>query len=232
MITSNALELGLLLLAYLGVGIWIWTIRGPEARGARRTGSLMGVLLGVIGAASLTAESLAGLRPPFNVLVPASEMAAMVVLFGAAATVTFRRSRRMALALSAAVWSAVLGTSLICAYGFLLQVTVLQQRGLGSLGNTAESAIEHLMIAPIVAVAATAVAIVATLLRTSSQPRVRLALALLDILALTGGVSLLVLAASLARPERPPFVLTGMLLAAAALAGAPALFRIDAQARP
>ncbi len=172
------------------------------------------------GAASLTVESLADLPSPLNAIVPATEMGVMVVLFGAAATLTLRRSRSVTLALLAAVWSAVVGMSLVCAWGLLLQLAVLQSRGQGSLGNTVDSAIQHMVIAPIVAVA-----IAATLLHRSSRPRAKLALALLDIVLVTAGIGLLVFAASLERAERPPFVVAGMLLTAAALASAPAVLR-------
>jgi hypothetical protein len=69
------------------------------------------------------------------------------------------------------------------------------------------------------------VAIAATFRHRSSRPRARLALALVNVVQGTVGIGLLVFAASLARAERPPFVMAGMLLTAAALACAPAVFR-------
>jgi hypothetical protein len=224
--------LGVVLLAYLGAGVWAGRRRGVEAEASLRTGAVIGLLLGVAGTANLTLEYLGNLRPPWNAIVPASEMGVMVVLFGAAATLTLRRSRPVTLALLAAVWSAVVGTSLICAYGFLLQLAVLRPRGQGSLGNIVESATQHMMIAPIVAVVAGAVAIAATLLHRSSRPGARLALALLDVVQGTVGVGLLVFAASLGRAERPPFVMAGMLLTAAALACAPAWLRVRTSGPP
>ncbi|HEY0512469.1 MAG TPA: hypothetical protein VGH73_11225 [Thermoanaerobaculia bacterium] len=218
--------LGVLLLAYLGAGVWAWKRRGVEVEASLRTGAVMGILLGIAGTANLTLEYLGNLRPPFNAIVPASEMGIMVLLFGAAASLTLRRSRPVTLALLAAVWSAVVGTSLICAYAFLLQLAVLQPQGIGSLGNIVDSAAQHMAIAPIVAVVAGAVAIAATLLHRSSRPRARLALALLDVVQGAVGIGLLVFAASLVRAERPPFVMGGMLLTAAALACAPAVLRV------
>jgi hypothetical protein len=218
--------LGIVLLAYLGAAVWAWRLREVEAEAALRTGAVMGLLLGAAGTANLTLEYLGNLRPPWNAIVPAGEMGIMVVLFGAAATLTLRRSRPATLALLAALWCAVVGTSLICAYGFLLQLAVLRPRGIGSLGNIVESATQHMVIAPIVAVVAGAVAIAATLLHRSSRPGARLALALLDVVQGMVGVGLLVFAASLARAERPPFVMAGMLLTAAALACAPAWLRV------
>lgn len=218
--------LGVVLLTYLGAGVWAWRLREVEAEAALRTGAVMGLLLGVAGTANLTLEYLGNLRPPWNAIVPASEMGIMVALFGAAATLTLRRSRPVTLALLAAVWCAVVGTTLICAYGFLLQLAVLRPRGQGSLGNIVESATQHMVIAPVVAIVAGAVAIAATLLHRSSRPGARLALALLDVVQGTVGVGLLVFAASLARAERPPFVMAGMLLTAAALACGPAWLRL------
>jgi hypothetical protein len=218
--------LGVVLLAYLGAGIWAWKRRGVETETSLRTGGVVGILLGVAGAASLTLEYLGNLRPPFNAIVPAGEMGIMVLLFGAAATLTLRRSRPVALALLAAVWSAVVGTSLICAYGFLLHLAVLRPRGQGSLGNIVDSATQHMVIAPIVAVVAGTVAIAAALLQRSLRPRARLALALWDVVQGAAGIGLLAFATSLVRAERPPFVMAGMLLTAAALAGAPAVLRI------
>lgn len=220
--------LGVLVLAYLGAGIWASRARGSEVKASLRTGAAFGLLFGVAGAVSLTLEYLGHLRPPFNAIVTASEMGVMVVLFGAAATVTLRRSGSWPPALLAAVLSSLVGTSLICAYGFLLQWVVLQPRGVGSFENTLKSASEHMAISPIVAVLAGMVAIVATFLHRSSRPRVRLALALWDVVQGAVGISLLVFAASLVRPERPPYVMGGMLLTAIALAGAPALLGADA----
>jgi hypothetical protein len=224
--------LGVVLLAYLGAAVWAWRLRKVEATASLRTGAVMGILLGVAGTANLTLEYLGNLRPPWNAIVPASEMGIMVVLFGAAATLTLRRSRPVTLALLAALWCAVVGTTLICAYGFLLQLAVLRPRGQGSLGNIVESATQHMVIAPVVAIVAGAVAIAATLLHRSSRPGARLALALLDVVQGMVGVGLLVFAASLARAERPPFVMTGMLLTAAALACAPAWLRLRTSGPP
>jgi hypothetical protein len=221
-------SLGVLLLAYLGAGIWAWRARGIAVKSSLRTGAAFGLLFGVAGAVSLTLEYLGHLRPPFNTLVPVTEMGVMVVLFGAAAAVTLRRSGSWPLALLAAVWSALIGTTLICAHGFLLQRAVLQPRGLGSFENTVESAVEHLAIAPVVAVLGGTAAIAATLLHRRSGVRARLALALWDVVQGTVGIGLLVFAASLARAQRPPYVMGGMLLTAMALAGAPALLRIGA----
>jgi hypothetical protein len=218
-------RLGVLLLAYLGAGIWAWRRRGDEAEAWLRTGGVMGSLLGVAGAVSLTAESLGVLRPPFNAFVPAAEMGTMVLLLGAAAAITLRQSHSVPRALLATLGSAVAGTSLICAYGFFLQLAVLQPRGLGSLGNTVESAVEHLLIVPIVAVLAWAVATTATLVQQASRPAIRFALAVLDVVLGMVGVRLLVVAASLVRAQRPPFVMAGMLLTATALACAPAVLR-------
>jgi hypothetical protein len=219
--------LGIVLLAYLGAGLWAWRSRRAGVEIPLRAGAALGILLGVIGAASLTAEELAGLRPPWNAVLPATEMAVMVILFGAAATLALRRSGSQALALLAALWSAAVGTSLICAYGLALQLAVLGPRGQGSLENTLGNAVLHLLIAPAVAVVAGAAGIAAALLQRSSRPPVRLALALWDLAQAAAGIGLLIFASSLARPDRPPFVMAGMLLTAAALACAPALLRVE-----
>jgi hypothetical protein len=218
--------LGIVSLAYLGAGLWAWRTRRPGVEIPLRVGAALGILFGLMGAASLSAEELAALRPPWNAVVPATEMAVMVVLFGAAAALTLWRSRSRALALLAAVWSAIVGMSLICAYGLALQLAILGPRGQESLENTLGNAVLHLVAGPIVAVAAGTAAIAAALLQRSSRPPVRLALALWDLVQAAAGIGLLIFASSLARPDRPPFVMAGMLLAATALACAPALLRI------
>lgn len=189
-------------------------------------GGALGLLLGATEVINLTLEELAGLRPPWNAIVPATGMAVMVVLFGAAATLTLRRSRSWRLALLAAVWTALVGMSLTCAYGIALQLVVLGPRGQGSMERTLSNAVLHLVAGPVVAAAAGTAAIAAALLQRALRPSLRLALALWDLVQASAGIGLLVFAASLARPDRPPFVMAGMLLTAAALACAPAVLRL------
>jgi hypothetical protein len=50
----------------------------------------------------------------------------------------------------------------------------------------------------------------------------------LNVVQAAAGIGLLAFAASLARADRPPFVMGGMLLTAAALACAPAMLRTGA----
>jgi hypothetical protein len=189
-------------------------------------GGALGLLLGATEVTNLTLEELAGLRSPWNAIVPAAGMAVMVVLFGAAATLTLRRSRSWPLALLAAVWTALVGMSLTCAYGIALQRVVLGPRGQGSMENTLSNAVLHLVAGPVVALLAGTAAIAAAHLQRSLRPPLRLALALWDLVQVAAGIGLLVFAASLARPDRPPFVMAGMLLTAAALACAPAVLRL------
>ncbi len=227
------ITLGIAILAYLGAGLWAWRTPRPGVGAPLRIGAALGLLLGAAGAVNLTLEELAALRPPWNAILPATEMGLMVVLFGAAATLTLRRSLSRALALLAAVWTAVLGMSLICAYGVALQLAVLGPRGQGSLENTLDNAALHLVTAPVVAVMAGMAAIAAELLQRSLRSPFRRVLALWDLAQTAAGIGLLIFAASLARPDRPPFVMTGMLLTAAALACAPAVLRLrEPQSKP
>ena len=228
--------LGVALLVYLGAGIWAWKRRGVEPEAALGTGAGMGLLFGVAGVANLTLEYLGDLRPPFNAIVPATQMGVMVVLFGAAATLALRRSRPVA--------SRAPGSRLERRRRHVADLRLrfsaatggpADHEASGSLGNTMDSAVQHHGDrAGRRGHGGGALAIAATLLAPiSARPRVQ---------ARPGapgtsfrwrpGCALLVFAASLARAQRPPFVMAGMLLTAAALACAPAVLRIRARRKP
>ena len=163
-------------------------------------------------------------------------MGLMIVLFGAAASVAFRLTGSLPLAALAAVWCAIVGTVITCAFGFATDLAFLPRlvhnlspafarSGLDDprafvVRNTIESASAHLLMAPIVAAVVGLLAGTATAGLRSARREVAIALAGLVVVQLGLSVAAIRHGLTLERPRRPPYIMTGMLLGALTLVAA------------
>jgi hypothetical protein len=227
------------LLVYLALGWWARSTRDVQVEASLRIGAAVGMFLGVVGAVNITVENFVTLPGALSAIVPASSMAIMIIAFALAASLSLRRSGSNALALLASVWSSVVAMVLTCAYGFLLNLAAIESLSRAFVvdaaragvrdarvivvENTLSSASMHMLVGPIVAASVGSVAILATLISRSLGRRAMFMLALIELGLFILGVVALVFAASLERAQRPPYVMTGMLVAALALACFPAL---------
>ena len=227
------------LLVYLACGWWARSSRDVQVEASLRIGAAVGMALGVVGAANITVENFVTLLGSLAAIVPATSMAVMVSAFALAASLSLRRSGSNALALLASVWSSVVAMVLTCAYGFVLNLAAIESLSRAFVAdaarvgvrdarvivveNTLSSASMHMLVAPIVAGSVGSVAILAAVISRSLGRRAVFMLALIEIGLFILGVVALVFAASLERAQRPPYVMSGMLAAALALACFPAL---------
>ena len=227
------------LLVYLVCGWWARSRRDVQVEASLRIGAAVGMALGLVGAVNITVENFVTLPGALAAIVPATAMAVMVIAFALAASLSLRRSGSIALALLASVWSSVVGMVLTCAYGFLLNLAAIESLSRTFVAaaaragvrdarvivveNTLSSASMHLLVGPILAGSVGSVAILAALMSRSLGRRAAFMLALIELGLFVLGVVALVFAASLDRAQRPPFVMSGMLAAALALACFPAL---------
>jgi hypothetical protein len=227
------------LLVYLVCGWWARSNRDVQVEASLRIGAAVGMAFGVVGAINITVENFVTLPGALAAIVPATSMAIMIIAFALAASLSLRRSGSIALALLASVWSSVVGMVLTCAYGFLLNLAAIESLSRTFVAaaaragvrdarvivveNTLSSASMHMLVGPIVAGSVGSVAILAALIGRSLGRRAVFIVALIELGLFILGVVALVFAASLERAQRPPYVMSGMLAAALALACFPAL---------
>jgi hypothetical protein len=166
--------------------------------------------------------------------------ALMFVIFGAAGSASFQRSGSLGLAVFSSIWSAIVGTvaTLIFGFGlatwfmpFMLNIVngAYEQSGMSDpqafvIRNTLDSASMHLLIVPFVA---GVFGLIGGFVCSRLQPLHRksvLLIAVLEMALLLAGMAALYMVSVLARPERPPFVMSGLLALGLAMACAHPVF--------
>jgi hypothetical protein len=211
---------------YIAAGTWVSRSADSPRSQILAAGGGAGIALAAIEVANLLSEQFANLSAGARAIVPASTMGLMIVAFATAATSAFYIVRSAAFAIVNAIWAAFVAMSLTCATGIciILFASVNSSDAAAVAANLITNASTHMLVAPFVAAATGAIAYGAALALAEIKSRLAAGLLLgLDGALLFGGVAFLVLAASLARSSRPPFVMSGMLAAGLSLAIAPPL---------
>ena len=194
----------------------------PLALGAR-----IGLILSACAVVNMSLEHFVALGPGLSALRGVSMWALMFMLYGAAGSITWQRTASPGLSLAAALWASVLSTIATVAFGFALTVfampymrhiladafaqSAMHDSAAFVVRNTLESASSHLIIAPMLAVLFGGLGAAASALLSSLNRRTALAAAACGLCLLVIGILALWRVSILPRPERPPFVLVGLL---------------------
>ena len=223
--------LALVSIAYVAVGLWglRWPARGgwlpPWAVPA-------GVALGGLEFTNIYLEQFVGLPSPANAVVPASMMA-LIVLAASTAAVVASASYTLFRGIATAI--VVVGVGMLLSVAVVLLFVAVRAashpRMVPLLKLTCENATMHLtlplLVAAIVGSAAAAISVSAS----RYQLRIAALISLAGIAVLAAGIRLLVLAASLPRPQRPSVVIPGMALSTLGLVLLPCVIGRGAQTR-
>jgi hypothetical protein len=160
-------------------------------------------------------------------------MAMLALLYGTAGSIAYRRTTSLALAVGAGVWCALVVTVITCLFAFSYNLASLtrmaqamysayEQSGMHDarafvVRNTLDAASSHLVVSPLIGAFFSGVGALITERLARARPSTAAALGLLGVCQLALSIGLIHYAMSLTRSERPPFIMTGMLLGGIAL---------------
>src|SRR6266851_7556001 len=218
-----------LLLAYGIAGICVWYQRRADVSIALRVGTLAGLVLGTVHVANHVIEAFVPNRPFALVIGP---VLLMLLLFGAAGSAAWERTRSFTLAVIAGVWCAMVAMLILLCFAFSFNLVFearvelqlywafaasgMNDPGAFVVKNALEAASEGLVRMPAFAMFTSLAGGLANAWISRRSRTVMLAAAGITPLMLVTGVAALSYANSLERAARPPFVIAGVLLASIA----------------
>jgi hypothetical protein len=222
-----------LLLTYGIAGIWVWHQCRPEVNISVSVGAQVGVLLGAVHVANHVLESYVPVRPFILIISPVFLMLAM---FGAAGSAAWERTQSLVLVVIAGVWCAMVAILIALCVAFCLNLAFegnaelqlheafaasgMNDPGAFLVKNMLEATSEGLVRMPIFAVFLSFIGAVTNAWISGASRRTALAATCLTPFMFVAGAAALWHADSLERAARPPFVMTGVVLAGVALCGA------------
>ena len=221
------------LTAYVVAGVWIRQHQTGAARAALVSGAQVGLVLGAFEIVNISLETSGSVSPSVRGIVGPVSMALLALLYGTAGSIAYRRTTSLPLAVGAGVWCAIVVTVITCLFAFsynLASVTSLSvamhdsyvQSGMHDarafvVRNTLDAASSHVLVSPLIGAFFSGVGALITVRLMRARPSTAAALGLLGVCQLALSIGLIHYAMSLTRPERPPFIMTGMLLGGIAL---------------
>jgi hypothetical protein len=157
------------LLVYAILGGWVTANPPRDTAAALRTGTVYGVVSGIVSVVHIAQETYVGLPPRELAIVTWVFILAMFAPWPLAGFASARRTRRVSLGLFAAVWSSAVCMALTVSFGFgqlLTSLDRLQRKDVGSpdflrsgwtdlrafaIADIFEAGFWHLVIGPAVA---------------------------------------------------------------------------------
>ena len=223
---TSAIVVAAGLLAYAGAIVWSMRSKEAAVHTALAHGAKFGVVLAACAWVNMALEHFSDLGTTGSIVRGVGMWALTFVIFGAAASASFLRSGSMRLAVLSSVWSALISTIAMLLFGFALGILFMPymqqilagayaQSGMSDprafvIRNTLDSASTHLLLAPLLAcffgmIGGYACSRLQTLHRNTT-----LLIGGLEIALLLTAIAALHMVSVLARPERPPYVMLGL----------------------
>ena len=226
-----------LVLLFGGAGVWVVRQRNPKVNISLTVGAVVGFVLGITHVAHHLIEFF---EPPGGrtaiFLLGAGHMLVIFALLCVAGSAAWERTHLIGLAMVAGVWSAVLSVLILIAFGLSANLLFesrallrLQEAFLASgmsdpgafiVRNALEAASEALVRFPIMALVLSFAGGLANAWFSRRARRTVLIAAWLMPFAFATAVLSLWYADALVRAARPPFIMTGLILAAVSLCSA------------
>jgi len=218
------------LLAYCIAFVRFRRSRSLSVQPAIEIGRRAGAALGAAAVAGHALEVFAGLRPPVPAILGVAVWGLMFLLLGAAAAETCRRERSIVMGIVSSIWGALTSASLTVAFALSVGLVfmsrmekLLRVAPAGVVRNMLDGAMSHLLLAPVVAVAAAVASGMAYSVVKSVSSRTAVGLSIAAILMSVGGLVSLRFASTLQRSARPPYVMLGVIALGIGLTSAAAL---------
>jgi len=242
-----AINIGVVL-TYGAAGIWVRGQRLTRVGIALSVGAAVGLALGAAHVANHVIESFVPLRGRMALVLGAGHMLLTLALFCVAGSIAWARTRSVGLSVVGGVWCAMLAVLMALAFAFtsnlafearaVLRLTDaflasgMSDPGAFMVRNSFEAASEALVAMPALAVLPSLAGGLANAWMSGRSRRTAFAAALLMPVVFAAGALSLWYADSLERAARPPFVMTGLLLAGLSLAGLHPTWSALRRARP
>jgi len=215
------------LLAYGAAALWARGHTSDLLQVALEQGARIGLLLGTFAVVNHVLEIFAALDSTVSTILGVSMWGLLFLAFGSVASATYQRSGSLGLAITASIWCALVSTVMTLIAGYTIAVLFMPhmqqifqgtyaQSGMTDpqafvIRNTLSSGASHVLLAPIIALVFGCAGGIAGALLGSVQRRVAIALGVGELLLVTAGLAAIRFASSLNRPERPPFIMFGLL---------------------
>jgi len=233
-----------ILLTYGIAGIRVWHQSCPEVDVSVSVGAQVGVVLGAVLVANHVLESYVPVRPFILIISP---VFLMLALFGATGSAAWERTQSLVLAVIAGVWCAMVAILIALCVVFCLNLVFeehaevqlheafaasgMNDPGAFLVKNMLEATSEGLVRMPIFAVFLSFIGAVTNAWISGASRRTALAATYLTPFMFVAGAVALRHADSLERAARPPFVMTGVVLAGVALCGAHPIWSVVRRTR-
>jgi hypothetical protein len=222
-----------LLLAYGIAGVIVWKQRAVYASTAAIVGAQIGLLLGAVQIANHLIEAFVPVRPFVLIISP---VLLLLALLGAAGAAVWERTRSLPLAVTGAVWCAIVGTLITLSFAISFNLVFATRvdwqlreafvaSGMTDAGgfrvkNILEASSEILFRMPLFAIFLGFAGAVIHAWMSRESRRMAIAASFVASLMFAFGVYALWHAEAIERAARPPFVMSGVLLSGAALCAA------------
>jgi hypothetical protein len=237
------------LLAYAAFAVLARRGLLDPGRTALARGAGVGIVLGLLAGVNLLVEHFGSLGDAWRAGFGVGMWGAMFLGFAAAGSATYREVGSIVPAVGSSVWGSMVSTVITVGFGFslaLLAMPHMQQilapafarSGMTDpqafvIRNTLDAASTHLLIAPFVAVTFGLAGGLACALLGHVRRGVAVALGFSGLLLLVAGLLSIRFASMIERPQRPPFIMAGLLALGLALSCAhPILTALRRPPRP
>ena len=227
------------LLAYGAAALSARRQSAGSLRIALGQGARFGILLGSVAVLSHVLEIFGNLGSPTSAILGVSMWGLMFLAFGVVASSTYNLFGSLRLSVFASVWCALVSTVATLLAGYLIGVLfmahmqqILQgayaQSGMADprayvIQNTLSSGAAHALLAPLVAVVFGLAGGLTAKILASVHRVVAIALGVFELILLGAGLAAIRFASSLNRPDRPAFIMFGLLALGVTMATAHAV---------
>jgi hypothetical protein len=232
-----------LVLLFGGAGVWAVRQRNAGVNASLKVGAVVGFVLGITHIVHHAVEffvPLGGRTAPL--LLGAGHMLLVFALFCAAGSAAWERTESVGLAMVAGIWAALLSVLIVIAFGLssnllfasraLIRLQeAFQGSGMSDAGafvvrNGLEAASESLLRLPILGLILSLAGALANAWLSRCGRRGVVLVAWVTPFLFAAAALLLWYADSLERAARPPFIMTGLLLAAVSLSSAHSVWSV------
>jgi hypothetical protein len=203
---------------YAAASVWARRSGSPAVRRSMDAGRAAGLMLAAAAVIGHTLEIFAALPPPVPAMLGVGMWGLMFLVLGAAAAATCAREESVALGIASSVRAVFISASTTVTFALsvgLLYMSTMERlfhaTASGVVRNMLDGAMSHLLLAPVVAVAAGAASGLCYSVVKSLRSRTAVALTAAAVIVCAGGLSALRAASALERSARPPYVMLGVL---------------------